>query len=204
MPKQAETPAPITLTCNTILDGRFIVAGEPLPCASEADVPETLRAYIVTDSTEAEEPDGPRGAFELNTLYQVTSDGRLGRRLQREVAQMEAENAREEWIEEEASRPLPQEIVADLEDEHHKHVSLQAAQLGAAQVMSDSVADAAQEAAEPPVLLVRRGVRHYARALSARLKPGEPVFIKEPDGSFQFIGTTDSKAQLPDLPVIIT
>jgi hypothetical protein len=51
---------------------------------------------------------------------------------------------------------------------------------------------------------VRRGGRHYAPADKARLKPGEEVFIRQPDGGFQFIGTTDARAQLPDLPVIIT
>jgi hypothetical protein len=202
MPKQAETPAPITLTCNTILDGRFIVAGEPLPCASEADVPETLRAYIVTDSPEAEEADGPRGAFELNTLYQVTSDGRLGRRLQREVAQMEAENAREEWVEEQMDAPLPPEVAQGLQEEHENSVAFAAAQLAADASRSDAASDAAAAAAEPPRLYVKRGSRHYAPVGSARLKPGEDVFTRQPGGRFEFVGKTDGNAELPDLPII--
>ena len=86
MAKQTETPAPIRLNCNTILDGRFIKAGDPLPCASEADLPETLRPFIVTDVAEAdEEPNEARGSFHMGEPYEMTRDGRLGRSLRRKV-----------------------------------------------------------------------------------------------------------------------
>ena len=60
-------------------------AGEPLPFERLEDLPANLRPLVVTGDPEAEENE-PSGAFELNTLYQMTSDGRLGRKLQREVA----------------------------------------------------------------------------------------------------------------------
>ena len=57
--------------------------------------------------------------------------------------------------------PLPPEIAADLEDEHHKHVGLQAAQLGAAARMSDDIADGAAAAAEPRAFCEKRRTRFY-------------------------------------------
>jgi hypothetical protein len=193
----------LRLTANLIANDKFIRAGEPVPFTNET-LPEHLRAYIVTGELEAEEPDEPRGAYELNTPYRVTDDNRLGRRVQRQISEMEAATAEEAWIEEQMDAPLPAEIARDLDAEHGKHVARQAAELGASARVSDAISDGAAADAEPPVLLVRRGVRHYSRADTARLKPDEPVFIREPEGTFQFIGTTDSKAQLPDLPIIIT
>ncbi len=63
MSKQAEPPAaPIRISTNTILNGRFINAGEPLPVERIEDLPEPLRPLVVTG--EPEEPDDqPRGAF---------------------------------------------------------------------------------------------------------------------------------------------
>jgi hypothetical protein len=52
-------------------------------------------------------------------------------------------------------------------------------------------------------MYVKRGSRHYAPVGSARLKPGEPVFVRQPGGRFECIGTTDGNAELPDLPIIV-
>ena len=52
------------------------------------------------------------------------------------------------------------------------------------------------------MLFVKRGDRYYMPALKARLRANEDVYIRQPDGSFQFIGTTDARADLPDLPTI--
>ena len=202
MPNQTEPPAPIRLSENTIWEGKFYVAGDPLPFERAEDLPENLRPLVVTG--EPEEPDDqPRGAFQLNTAYQVTSDGRLGRQVQRQIAQMEAEAEEEEWLEEEASRPLPPEVAESLQQDHEAHVGLQAAQMAAAARRADDIADAAIAAQEPPRLYVKRGGRHYAPAHKARLKPGEPVFTRQPDGSFECIGETDGRCELPDLPIII-
>ena len=53
-------------------------------------------------SPKSPRPDEPRGAFDLNTPYQVTSDGRLGRRVQRQIAELETAAEEEAWIEEQA------------------------------------------------------------------------------------------------------
>ena len=57
--------------------------------------------------------------------------------------------------------------------------------------------------AEPAALYVQRGGRHYSPAHKARLKPGEPVFVKEAEGTFQFIGDHHSRADLPDVPITL-
>jgi hypothetical protein len=108
MPQQTTPPpAAIRISTNTILAGKFYTAGEPLPVASVADLPENLRALVVTgpEPEEYEEPDdGPRNvAFQLNTPYGVDEDGRLTRALRRkidrEVAELEARNSETEWVE---------------------------------------------------------------------------------------------------------
>ena len=201
---QTEAPRPITLSENAILDGKFIWAGDPLPVARVEDLPENLRALVVTGEPEADEPGDARGSYERNTVYRVTDDDRLGRRLQRQAARMEAESAEEEWIEEEAERPLPPEVVEALQETHGSDVARQSAQAAADANRADAISDAVAESLEPPRFLSRRGGRHYAPAHKARLKPGEDVFMKDPsDGTFQFVGTTDSTGGLPNAPIIL-
>lgn len=202
---QPEAPRPITLSTNTILGNKFYNRGDPLPVERVEDLPEQLRPLVVTGEPEADqEPGEVHGSYDLNTVYRVTDDDRLGRRLQRQAAKLEAAAEEQEWIEEEADAPLPPEVAEALQDTHAADVARQAAQAGAVARAADDIADAVAAAAEPPTLYVKRGGRHYAPALKARLKPGEEVFIKDPaDGPFQFIGTTDSRADLPELPIIM-
>jgi hypothetical protein len=76
--------------------------------------------------------------------------------------------------------------------------------LGAgASAASGILTDAAAAAAEPPRMYVKRGGRHYAPVGSARLKAGEDVFVRQPSGRFECIGTTDGNAELPDLPITL-
>ena len=216
MAEQTEPPAePIRFATNIIAQfpdapggSRFVNAGEDSPYRSIDEVPINLRPLIVTGELEPEEENAPRGAFQLNTPYETTPDGRLGRqlrrRIDRQVAALEAEEELTEWIEAESERPLPPEVAESLQAEHEAHVAQQAAEMGAAARMSDAIADAAIAAQEPPELFVKRGGRHYAPAHKARLKPGEDVFMKDPDdGTFQFIGTCDSRGDLPDAPITI-
>jgi hypothetical protein len=202
MPKQTEPLTPIRLSDNTIIDGKFYVMGDPLPFARVEDLPPSLQPLVVTDEPE-EFDDEPRGAFELNAVYRVTDDNRLGRQVQRQIAQLEALAEEKEWIEEEADAPLPPEVAESLQASHQDAVAQQAAQAGADAERADQIADAVIATQEPPQLFVKRGGRHYAPALKARLKPGEDVFTREPDGSFQCIGITESKGELPDLPIIL-
>jgi hypothetical protein len=163
------------------------------------------------DPEEGEEPDiGPRNvAFQLNTPYGVDEDGRLTRahrrKVDREVAELEAKNAEAEWIEEEISNSeLPPEIVADLQAEHENAIAFAKAQAQADANRADEIADSVIATQDPPTLFVKRGSRHYAQALKTRLKPGEPVFIRQASGRFHCIGETDGHSQLPDPPTIIT
>ncbi len=208
MPKKAtEPPAVIRISTNTIIGNKFYVMDDPLPFARVEDLPENLRPLVVSDELEPEEPNRPRGNFQLGEVYEMTDDGRLGRtlrrRVERQVAQLQAENDYEEQLEEEAANAeLPPEVADDLQAQHRAHVDMQAAQMSAAARAADDIADAAAAAQEPPRLYVKRGGRHYAPAHKARLKPGEDVFVKDPaDGTFQFIGTTDSRAEPPDTPI---
>jgi hypothetical protein len=104
---QAEpTATPIRISTNTIIDGKFYLRGEPLPFSRAEDLPDNLKPLVVTEP-EAEEENEPCGAFELNTAYTLTSDGQLGRALRRQVAQMEAENAEEAWLNQANAAELP-------------------------------------------------------------------------------------------------
>jgi len=211
MPKQApELPAPIRLSDNTIWEGKFYNAGDPLPVASVEELTPNLRPLVVTGDpeAEAEEPNVARGSYQTGVIYEMTEDGRLGRALrrnvQRQVAQLEAENERQDWIEAEASGPeLPASVAEDLQAEHENAVAFAKAQMAADARMSDEVSAAAAAALEPVQMYVRRGDRHYAPAGSARLKPGEDVFIRQPSGRFHCIGTSDGQAELPDPPIEI-
>jgi hypothetical protein len=203
MPQKSEPPAPIRLTTNCIWAGKFYTAGEALPVASVADLTENLQKVVATCEPEAEEPNEPRGSFQTGVIYEVTDDNRLGRTLrrkvERQVAELEMANAEAEWLEEEAANTeLPPQVAESLEDAHQSDVARQAAQLEVDANRSDDIADAAAAAAEPVRLFVKRGSRHYIEIHRTKLKPGEPVFTKDPaDGSYECIGITDSKAQLP-------
>jgi hypothetical protein len=210
MPKATETPAPIRISDNTILNGKFYNRYEPLPVERIEDLPPNLRPLVVSDVPEDEEPAvGPRNiAFQLNTLYGVDADGRLTRahqrKVDREIAELEAKNAQQEWIEDELdSAELPPSIAEDLQAKHDDAVAFAKAQAEVDARRADEVADAAIAAQEPVQMYVRRGDRHYAPARSARLKPGEDVFIRQPSGRFHCIGTTDGHAELPDPPIEI-
>ena len=219
MPEQTEPLAkPIRFQTNVIIPdanapggSRFIVGGDDSPYRDIAEVPVNLRPLIVSGEPAApEEPNVARGNFEMGVAYQVTDDNRLGRvqrrSVDRQIAQMEAQNDYQEQLEEEAAADeLPPEVAESLQASHEDAVAFAKAQAAVDAARADAASDAAAEAAQPPELYVKRGGRHYAPALKARLKPGEEIFIKDPlDGSFVFIGTTDSRADLPEPPITIT
>ena len=98
-----------------------------------------------------EEPDDqPRGSFEPNVAYHVTSEGRLGRQVHRQIAQMEAQEEEEQWLEDEATQPLPEDVARDLQDAHEAHVAQQAAQAAADARRADQIADAVIAQQQPP------------------------------------------------------
>ena len=109
MPKQTAPPAaPIRISTNAVLNGQFFNAYEPLPVARLEDLPDNFRTLVVTTLLEDEGP--TVRCLGLNTLYQMTSDGRQGRRLRRGIAQREAEETEQEWIEEQIAVPLPPQV----------------------------------------------------------------------------------------------
>jgi hypothetical protein len=208
MPKQTEPPPAIRISTNTILGNKFFKAYEPLPFARAEDLPENLRPLVVTGEPEPEEPNIPRGNFETGVIYEMTDDGRLGRALrrkvERQVAELEAAAQEAEWIEDElAAAELPPEVADSLQAAHDDAIAFAKAQAEVDARRADEIADAAIAAQEPVQMYVRRGDRHYAPAGSARLKPGEDVFIRQPSGRFHCIGTTDGHSQLPDPPIEI-
>ena len=105
LPQQQE-PIPITLSVNTLLDGKFIPAGDPLPVSSSDDLPESLKPFVVTSDDEPEAEEEGTANYQLNVVYQVNSDGRLGRVLSRQIDRMEEENALRDYAEEQLSAPL--------------------------------------------------------------------------------------------------
>jgi hypothetical protein len=203
VPMATRQTEPLRLSANCIAQGRFIPRGEPVPFTHET-LPEHLRPYVAAHEAAEELDDSPRGSFELNVAYAVTSDNRLGRQVRREMRRIEEETEAELLIEEEAANvQLPEEIASELADEHAQHVARQVAQLGASARMSDAIADAAAEASAPPRLYVKRGGRHYASVDRAKLKPDEAVYVRQPDGHFEYVGQTDSRGEPPDAPVTL-
>ena len=213
MPDQTEAPSLIRFTTNVIAPdpaapggSRFIVAGQDSPYRSLDEVPINLRGVIASGEPEPQEPNEARANFQTGVVYELTDDNRLGRALRRKVERqvrgLQAENAFEEQLEEQAANEeLPPEIVADLEQSHAAAVGLEAAQRAAEAQAADALSDDVAESLEPPELFVQRPGRHYQSALKAKLKPGENVYVREPDGSYEFIGTCDSMGGLPDPPL---
>jgi hypothetical protein len=208
MPKQTEPPAPtIRLSTNAIWQNKFYVAGEALPFQRVEDMPENFKPLVVTGEPDPDqEPNEARGAFQLNVPYTVTDDNRLGRihkrQVERQVAELQTANEEQDWIEEEVnSAELPTEVAQDLQAEHERDVDMQRAQMAADTARSDAASDAAAAAGAVPTLYVRRGSRHYAPAATARLKAGENVFTRKPDGRLEYVGIVDGHGELPDLPI---
>jgi hypothetical protein len=152
VPKPATGPrAPIRISTNAIIGNKFYNRGEPLPFERVEDLPPNLRPLVLTTEVE---PAGARGSFQLNTPYEVGDDNRLGRRWQRRMeraaAEMETENRREEWLEEQAaSAELLTEVAQELEEEHKRRVGLQVAQAQADARRSDEATSVAAEAGVP-------------------------------------------------------
>ena len=123
---------PIVFKVNTVADapggGRFVPAGEPSPYHDIEEVPINLRPFIVTDD-EPEPDEESNIRFELNTVYAMTSDGRRGRALNRQVAQMEVENERQEWAEDVLDMPLRADIADAVEDQNAASIGRQMAEM---------------------------------------------------------------------------
>ena len=100
-----------------------------------------------------------------------------------------------------ANAELPPAIAQDLEEEHKRHVGLQVAQAQADARRSDEASDSASAAGVPRPLYVKRGSRHYIEIHRIKLRPAEAVFTKDPAGGYEFVGETNARAELPDIPI---
>ena len=75
----------------------------------------------------------------------MDENGRRGRAITRQVAQMETENALRDWAEEQLSEPLPPEIGEAVQAQYDQHIGKQMAQAEAEARRRDQAAEAAQE-----------------------------------------------------------
>jgi hypothetical protein len=141
MSKETKLPEqqPIILSVNTVIDGVFYRAGDPLPVSAE-NLPDSLRPFVVTDS-EPEPAEESKANFELGVTYQMTSEGHRGRALGRQAAQLQADAERQ--AEEELSTPLAPEIEEALEDQHEEAVGFQIAEAEIRAKWRDAAHDAA-------------------------------------------------------------
>ena len=206
---KTEQPAgPVRLSVNTVVEGRWFAAGAELPFRASGDVPEPLRPFIAVD--EPEEPPGPASLnFQPNRIYAVDPEGAiLSRQGRREAAQLAGEAAWQAQAEAEAEAVDEQTAAAMkiAQEEHEFRISgdILSAQIkdrdaGAAVTAAQQKADAEEK---PAVLYVRRGGA-WMHADRAKLRPGEPVFLKEPSGAWAAVGTVNSTGGLPLPPEIL-
>jgi hypothetical protein len=209
MPKPPEKPAgPVVLSANCIADGRFIPAGSETPFTEET-LPPHLREYLARGDEDFfthasrniyNQQPGPEPG---PVFYQATGGAQFVRRQASRAARgMEEQVMAEEW----ANEPLPVETQEALADIHDRASALAKAQI---QFNRDQ-ADIAYEQAEAEAaakearqqLYVRRG-GEFGRVERARLKPGEPVFVKRENGEMEAVGIIDSRGEPPE-PEIYT
>ena len=57
--------------------------------------------------------------FEMGVVYQMTSEGRQGRALRRQAAELESAAEQQDWAEEQFSTPLPTGAVEALQNDEH-------------------------------------------------------------------------------------
>ena len=201
---------PIVFRTNTIFEDNgktvYLEAGKPSPFFDISDVPARLQNHIAGPTIEVEESDEPAHAsFTLGVPYAIRADGRLGRELQRnvqrEMAQQQADAEFEDALEEEiANEELPAAIAEQITDTHREHVDREIAQARAVAERTDEIMDAAIEASQPSTLYARRG-KNFVEVGRANLRSCESIFVKGDDGDFEFIGKTDRRGELPDVPI---
>lgn len=153
-PQTAPEKKPIVFKHNVVVQvadtpggGRFIEAGEPSPYHDIDEVPVNLRPFIVTDD-EPEPDEESNIRFELGVVYQMMSDGRRGRALNRQVAQMEAEAERQAWAEDVLDMPLRADIADAVEDQNAASIGRQMAEMETRARWLDSANEAAEQGGE--------------------------------------------------------
>ena len=205
----AETTRPVAFSVNIIVPvagfegSRFIKAGEPSPYCDISEVPEQLKGFIAGDE-DAESQGPPGGLFELNTIYNVSPEGAiLSRAGRRAAAQLAGEAS---WqAQAEARRRPSTRKPRGLQQEHDLRIGVALDAEIRARDAEEAIAAAQAEAAgaeqKPAAIYVKRGGA-WMHAERARLRPGEPVFVKEPSGAWAAVGTVNSTGGLPPPPEV--
>jgi hypothetical protein len=208
----AATGSRITLTVDAVIPiggfegSRLFRRGEPTPYRDISEVPGPLRGFVVApDDSLPEESEERFGNYELNVIYSVNSDGSRGRAIRRQIAELSNALAEQEWAEDEARRQgeLPEETRDALQAAHDAAIALETKQLEIYTRDRDAAIAAAQDAAaregepaKPSPLFVRRGAV-YRKAEEARLRPGEPVYQRQPSGEWWVAGQVNANGGLP-------
>jgi hypothetical protein len=97
---------PITLKVNALVDGVHYKAGDTLPFTAVDELPAALKPFVVTgDEPEPNEAVADQANFQLGVTYQLDTEGRRLRALNRQVATLQAQAAEEAWNEEQFSAP---------------------------------------------------------------------------------------------------
>jgi hypothetical protein len=150
-------------------------------------------------------PESPEEAARLNyqpgVVYRTDERGAiLTREGRQQAAELQAIVEEKEYFEQEASEPLRPDVAAALEDAHERSIGRAKAQTEYFQELQDQTFEAVTApAAKTLERFVRRRGRHYTEVGKARLKPGEPVFIREPStGEFRSIGIVNAAGELPE------
>jgi hypothetical protein len=181
-----EQSSSVVLSVSVIADGKYFRAGEATPF-TEATLPDHLKEYI---STGDEEP--PFSPAERE-LYSPA--------LMHEVRRIKGNIELQSWCEEEANKPLPEDVREVLEDKHSRHVGLARAQMQSAQNLTDSIYAESERVSEPQRFFVKRGAV-YVDVRKVTPKPAEHVFARRLNGEYETIGIVDSEGQLPDEEII--
>ena len=210
MSKEQPSPAgPLVLKVGSVANGKYYAAGEPIPFDAET-IPDSLRPYLADDA-EPEPPAPPTLNFQPNRVYEVDPQGAiLTRAGRRQGAQLAGEDFAQQQAEEEviAVGALDAETAAILQEKHDVDVALQIKTAEIRARDADAVVTAAQDEGaggaeqKPPAIYVKRGGA-WMHAERARLRPGEPVFVKRPTGEWEAVGAVDASGGLPPPEVIL-
>jgi hypothetical protein len=105
--------------------------------------------------------------------------------------------AEREAAEEEADQPLRPDIAEALEAAHDKAIGVALKQAEINQRLSDAAYEQAAQAAQPRELFVRRG-GEMGRTDRCRLRVGETVFARMPNGEYESVGRVNSNGEIPN------
>ena len=173
MSKNREQSSPVVVLSVSVIADGKFFAAGSETPLSETTLPEHLRQYIATGE---------------ETLYTPAH-----RDYYREGPP--AEYARE---------PLPPETEEALQAIHAKSTSMVKAQMQFDQTAADNAYEGAKQAVEAKVaqFFVKRGGQ-WAHVQRAKLKLGELVFVKRPNGEMETVGCVDSRGEPPEQEIVL-